>query len=121
MPEVESRTQGSRPRPRTQTKSEAKAKSTNKIQGQGQPFRGQTLSRPRTEMLEAENLGRRRKCSKNKTKKGIKQILHAISERGNTKKSSQIFREISGVFQQNFNRSKNTAVLEPRTGQFSRT
>ena len=41
QPEVESRTQGSRPRPRTQ----------KNIRGQGQPFRGQTLSRPRTGML----------------------------------------------------------------------
>ena len=28
-----------------------KAKETKKFQGQGQPFRGQTLSRPRTGML----------------------------------------------------------------------
>ena len=37
------------------TRLEAKAKDTKKIrgQGQGQPFRGQTLSRPRTVMLEA--------------------------------------------------------------------
>ena len=38
-----------------------------------------------------------------------------------TKKCSQIFREISGAFQRNFNCLKNSAVLEPRTGQFSRT
>ena len=39
---------------------EAKAKNTKKIrgQGQGQPFRGQTLSRPRTGMLEAKDQGR---------------------------------------------------------------
>ena len=38
------------------TRLEAKAKDTKKIrgQGQGQPFRGQTLSRPRTGMLEAK-------------------------------------------------------------------
>ena len=38
------------------TRLEAKAKDTKKIrgQGQGQPFRGQTLSRPRTRMLEAK-------------------------------------------------------------------
>ena len=36
------------------TKLEAKAKDTKKIRGQGQPFRGQTLSRPRTGMLEAK-------------------------------------------------------------------
>ena len=33
----------------------AKAKDTKKIRGQGQPFRGQTLSRPRTGMLEAKD------------------------------------------------------------------
>ena len=38
-----------------------------------------------------------------------------------TKKCSQIFRMVSGVFLQNFIGSKNSAVLEPRTGQFSRT
>ena len=49
---MESRTQDSRPR--AQKKSEAKG--TKKIRGQGQqqPFRGQTLSRPRTGMLEAK-------------------------------------------------------------------
>ena len=39
-----------------------------KIQGQGQPFRGQTLSRPRTGMLEAKDQGHKRKCS---PKKGL--------------------------------------------------
>ena len=50
----------------------AKAKDTKKIrgQGQGQPFRGQTLSRPRTGMLEtkAKDQGHNRKCS---PKKGL--------------------------------------------------
>ena len=55
-PEVESRTQGSRPRPRTQ----------KKIQDQGQPFRGQTLSRPRTGMLEAKDQGHSCKCTPKK-------------------------------------------------------
>ena len=48
------------------------AKDTKKIrgQGQGQPFRGQTLSRPRTGMLEAKakDQGHKRKCS---PKKGL--------------------------------------------------
>ena len=37
-------------------------------QGQGQPFRGQNLSRPRTGMLEAKakDQGHSRKCSKKK-------------------------------------------------------
>ena len=44
------------------------AKDTKKIrgQGQGQPFRGQTLSRPRTEMLKDQ--GHKRKCSPKKKK-----------------------------------------------------
>ena len=52
------------------TRLEAKAKDTKKIrgQGQGQPFRGQTLSRPRTGMLEAKarDQGHSRKCSRKK-------------------------------------------------------
>ena len=50
------------------------AKDTKKIrgQGQGQPFRGQTLSRPRTGMLKAKDQGRSHKCSqKKKKKKGL--------------------------------------------------
>ena len=53
--EVELRTQGLRPR------------TQKKFQGQGQPFRGQTLSRPRTGMLKAKaNQGHKRKCSPKK-------------------------------------------------------
>ena len=51
-----------------------------KIQGQGQPFRGQTLSRPRTGMLEAnaKNQGHSRKLSQKK--KGVfKNLFQAIS------------------------------------------
>ena len=81
---MESRTQASRPRPRTQ----------KKIQGQGQPFRGQTLSRPRTGMLEAKDQGHKRKCSPKKKRSSQKffkrspqknvfqkifQVLHKIS------------------------------------------
>ena len=60
LPEVESRTQGSRARPRAQKKIRG--------QDQGQPFRGQTLSRPRTGMLEvkAKDQGHKRKCSTKK-------------------------------------------------------
>ena len=56
---------------------EAKAKDTKKIrgQGQGQPFRGQNLSRPRTGMLEAkaEDQGHRRKRSPKK--KGLQKFF----------------------------------------------
>ena len=38
------------------TRTEAKAKDTKKIQGLGQPFRGQTLSRPRTKDTSASVL-----------------------------------------------------------------
>ena len=52
------------------TRLEAKAKDTKKIrgQGQGQPFRRQAPSRPRTGMLEAKakDQGHRRKCSPKK-------------------------------------------------------
>ena len=64
------------------TRLEAKAKDTKKIrgQGQGQPFRGQPLSRPRTGMLEAKakDQGHRRKRSPKK-KKVFKNFFQAIS------------------------------------------
>ena len=50
----------------TRLEAKAKAKGTKKIRGQGQPFRGQTLSRPRTGMLEAKDQGHKRKCSPKK-------------------------------------------------------
>ena len=50
-----------------------------------------------------------------------KKIFMTISNCGKRKRSSQIFREVSGVFQQDFYGTKNSAVLDPRTGQFSRT
>ena len=58
---------------------EDKAKDTKKIRGQGQPFRGQTLSRPRTGMLEAKakDQGHNRKCSPKK--KVFKKVFQAIS------------------------------------------
>ena len=55
------------------TRLEAKAKDTKKIRGQGQPFRGQTLTRPRTGMLEAKDTGA------SVLKKGPKNFFQAIS------------------------------------------
>ena len=74
-----------------------------KIRGQGQPFRGQTLSRPRTGMLEAmaKNQGHKRKCSPKK-KKVFTKIFQAIS----TKKR---FPKNFSSAPQNFNNSKNSA------------
>ena len=64
------------------TRLEAKANDTKKIrgQGQGQPFRGQNLLRPRTGMLEtkAKDQGHRRKRS-SKKKKVFKFFFQTIS------------------------------------------
>ena len=103
--EVESRTQDSRPRLKT---------APSKTYG--------TLPRPRTGMLEAKKKGHRRKCSPKKglqnffqAKKSLKKFHQAISNWGKQKRSSQIFRKVSGVFQQNFNGSK--IGLSSRRGQ----
>ena len=57
----------------------ARGQGHKKIRGQGQEqsFRGQTLSRPRTGMLEAKDQGHRRKCSPKK--KGLQKVFQAIS------------------------------------------
>ena len=115
------------------TRREAKAKDTKKIrgQGQGQPFRGQTLSRPRSGMLEAKEGPRtqaqvfskkkrssqqyfRRSPKKKKKKKVFTKIFQAISTK---KRFPKNFSSAS----QNFNNSKNSAVPEPRASQYSRT
>ena len=104
---MESRTQGSRPR--TQNKSEAK--------GECSRIQVQVLSKKRSSKKIFQAIPQK------KTKRKVfKKIFHVISKRGKQKKSSRIFREVSGVFQLHFNRSKkNSAVLEPRTENFSRT
>ena len=107
-----------------------------KIQGQGQPFRGQTLSRPRTGMLEAKakdslsedrhSRGQGQECSRPRPR-----IEDTSANALQKKKFSQKFVRRSPKKQrfpknfssaaQNFNNSKNCAVLEPRTCQFLRT
>ena len=84
-------------------------------QGQGQPFRGQTLSRPRTGMLEAKakDQGHKRKCSPKK--KVFKNFFS-----GDLKKKNGVEKNFSAALE-NFNHSKNCAVFKPRTVQFSRT
>ena len=125
--EVESRTQGSRPR--------LEAKDTKKIrgqgQGQGQPFRGQTLSRPRTGMLEAKAKDQGHKAQVLSKKKNLhKNFSGDLQKKKKKKVFTKIFQAIStkkrfpknfSTAPQNFNFPKNSAVLEPRTGQFSRT
>ena len=78
------------------------AKDTKKIrgQGQGQPFRGQTLSRPRTGMLEAKAKDQGHKAqvlSKKKKKKVFTKIFQAISKKKKKKKKvfAKIFQAIS--------------------------
>ena len=118
------------------TRLEAKAKDTKKIrgqgQGQGQPFRGQTLSRPRTGMLEAKAKDQGHKAQVLSKKKKKKRSSQKFFRRSPKKKKvfTKIFQAIStkrrfpknfSTAPQNFNFPKNSAVLEPRTGQFSRT
>ena len=64
-PEVESRTQGSRPRPTPRTQ---------KIRGQGQPFRGQTFSRPRTG-ISRPRPRTKNTCASDLQKKGLQKIF----------------------------------------------
>ena len=61
------------------TRLEAKAKDTKKIRGQGQPFRGQTLSKPRTGMLEAKAKDQGHRCRHSPKKNVFKNFFLAIS------------------------------------------
>ena len=118
---MESRTQGSRPRPRprTQKKSEAKAKDSlsEDRHSRGQ---GQECSRPRTKDTSASAL---QKKGLHKNFSGDLQNKKKRSSQKFFKRSPQknVFKKIFQTLHKNFNNSKNTAVLEPRTGQFSRT
>ena len=79
----------------TRLEAKAKAKDTQKIrgQGQGQPFRGQTLSRPRTGMLEAKakDQGHKRKCSPKK-KKGLHKNFSGDLRKKKKRSSQKFFR-----------------------------
>ena len=81
-------------------------------------------------MLEAKakDQGHKRKWSPKK--KVFAKIFQAISKKKKKKVFTKIFQPIStkkrfpktfSSAPHNFNNTKNTAVLEPRTGQFSRT
>ena len=67
------------------TRLEAKAKDTKKFrgQGQGQPFGGQTLSRPRTGMLEAKakDQGHKAQVLSKKKKMVFTKIFQVISKK----------------------------------------
>ena len=104
----------------------------HKARSQGQGHK--KISRPRTDPVEAKD-GHRRKCSPKKVfkiffqaiskKKRLQKIFEAkkssriffqvISTCENQKRSLQIFRKVSGVFQRNFNGLK--IVLSSSRGQ----
>ena len=102
----------------------------HKARGQGQGHKKNPRPRPRTafprtDTLEAKDRNARGQgqgprtqaqvfSKKKKKKKVFTKIFQAIS----TKKR---FLKNFSTAPQNFNNSKNSAVLEPRTGQFSRT
>ena len=101
------------------TRLKAKAKDTKNFEAKDRPSRGQGLG-PRTQA----QVFSKKKVFKNyfQAKKVFKTFFcRRFPLEESKKRSSQIFCEVSGAFQQNFNGSKNSAVLEPRTGQFSRT
>ena len=81
------------------------AKDTKKIQGQGQLFRGQTLSRPRTGVLEAKakDQGHKRKYSPKKKifKKNFKAISKKKKKKGLPQKFFKRFPQ-KNVFQKIF-------------------
>ena len=96
---MELRAQGSRPR------------TQKNIRGQRQPFREQTLSRARTQ---AQVFSKKKKIMSLK-------IFFRCSQKTKIKKSPKKTNFPTKNDLQNFKDSKYTAVLEPRTGLFSRT
>ena len=103
------------------TSLEAKAKDTKKFRGKGQ---GQTLSRPRTKDTDANVLRKRKKVFKIflPAKKLFKNFFFRRFILEETKK--KIFADFPRGFwrfPKKFQLFKNSAVLKPRTGQFSRT
>ena len=108
QPEMESRTQGSRPRPRTQKNLRPRPRTalprTDPLEAKDGNARGQGQE-PGTQ---AESVLRK------KVLKNCFLIFQAISK---TKKCLQ---NLFSGDQQNFINPKNSAVLEPRTGKFLR-
>ena len=84
----------------TRLEAKAKAKDTKKIRGQGQgqeqPFRGQTLSRPRTGMLEAKDQGHKAQVlSKKKKKRSSQKFFKRSSLKNVFQKIFQALHKIS--------------------------
>ena len=124
--EVELRTQGSQSRPKTQKNSrprprtallETKDRNARGL-GQGPRTQAQVLSKKKKKMFKRIFQAISKKIN---IKNVFKKILQAFSKRGQLKRDLPIFCKISGVFQQNLIGLKTSAVLELRTGQFSKT
>ena len=100
-----------------------KAKDTKNIRGQRQPFRGQTLSRARTQAQVFSKkiiIIRSSKFFLTRLKKrSLINFFQVFSKKQNQKISKKTSFSTKNDLQ-NFKDSKNTAALEPRTGQFSR-
>ena len=113
------------------TRLEAKAKDTKKFRGQGQ---GQTLSRPRTKDTDASVFSKKKKkvfknFFRRSQKKDLQNFFQAkkvlknffsgdLYLRKPEKRSLQIFREVSGGFQRNFNSSRIVLSLSRGQGNF---
>ena len=105
--EVESRTQGSRPRPRTQKDFEAKAK-TDPLEAKAKNTDASVLlKKKRSSKIFFRRFKKKVFKIFFQVKNVSKNFFQAICILGETKKRSlQIFRKVSGVFQRNFNGSK---------------
>ena len=106
--EVESRTQGSRPRTQKNPRPSTALPRPNPLEAKDQEHKRKCSSKKRS----SEKFFRR--SSKKRRKKAFIKIFQA-----NARKKS-FPKKFSGA-PQTFNNSKNSAVLEPSTGQFSRT
>ena len=115
--EADLRTQGSRPRPRTQKNFEAKAKD-RPSRGQGPRKQMQVFSKKKKVFKNFFQAISKKRSSKNflQAKKVFKKFFSGdLFLRKPKKRSLQIFRELAGVFQRNFNGSK--IVLSSSRGQ----
>ena len=92
-------------------------------QGQGPRTQAQVFSEKKVFKKVFQAISKKKVLQNNfSDEKGRKKFVFRQSPIDkNKKRSPQIFREVSGVYQQNFISLKNIAVLEPRTGQFSKT
>ena len=121
LAEVESRTQGWRLRPITQKNFEAKVKDRPSWgQGQGPRIQAQMFSKKKTglEKIFSSDLKKKGLQIFFSGKKGLQKFFF---RRFSLEENKTNFLRGFWRFPTKFQRFKNSAVLEPRTGQFSRT